>query len=657
MHSFLLPLIFLFSAAPQLQAKNIAVFQTDFDPPTETDAAMLKEIIRTKNPDKLYVSVPFLCSGDCHAGLIERVGMLGIALKSSKLNARMEVLETGIQGLYPFIEKQMKIGDTVTIYVPEGSPLRETLPDTASTVTVKTNLCSKNETGSLCMNVPNVCIQSGFSVREKDAACLDPAVNAYVKEFGLYEILPEPLLSLQRKISTDSFLKYISQLKSLFPSLSFDTAKPPEFNPKDSNLGTTDRFIRVAIAATGLRNEKAEDLCQVSVNQLLVKFADPNPYSKLPFIQYYPSPDMPKPPAKAPIEITLPKYAQSDSEYIMNVEMYVSDRFARPLRGFIKANSCPIYIHSGTVKETLAWQRAENFSKPYIVRMEGRKMFLLENPHTGKFRLVLSDISGEIRQNHVKSLLGYFSDKALVVENKKQQLRYQLSGGKKNFRLADDAAVVFGFNSYIKRAFAGRGGWSCEPLTDYGIELDLCTSAKSGRQAVLTSGLYGDDITSLLELFYPRGARNFIFLGKAGGMDPSMSVGDIVLPATVATAGLKYSMVNRAWDILADTAAFSDVKNGTSHGWVNTIMEETLEKLKAIRAAGTQSIDIEVKFFARYFKDKKDAKTAIILFITDLPLSEETIEKADANGHLVYKSITRVITALTDEFEKNKQQP
>jgi hypothetical protein len=205
--------------------------------------------------------------------------------------------------------------------------------------------------------------------------------------------------------------------------------------------------------------------------------------------------------------------------------------------------------------------------------------------------------------------------------------------------------VVIGFKNRIQPALQRDGHWDLTVLTTGGTPVNLYTHRETGRRVVNPRNVYGDEMNQVLGEFYGRGARTFYLLGTAGALDPNIHVGDLALPVSFNGPGNeKITIQNEVLDVLgpAGKAGYHVV----NHGWIQTILDETVAETKDLRQKGIQTVDIEGRYLIEFLNSHKDVRGGLALIISDEPLGSTNYLANNVTLSGVDRALDRIVAPL-----------
>ena len=448
--------------------------------------------------------------------------------------------------------------------------------------------------------------------------------------FGVHSLPPE-LVKVQIDFYDESFKFYINSLSTEAPDLidSLKRIKTSPFDSDSSRNGWIEAFEKQVEKMLKSSHEK-ENFMRIKqkVGKTLFSYFQGSTFARVPFIR-----PMTHPKSKAPKtrrhEVKF-KSAYSHEPHTMDVETYVNERFPKSLRTFLTEKKAPMFIHNGTCNDTIAYHNADGYTEAY--RFESNRdgsespYLLLRNPIDDSYHFAMCPVIGQDGVTRISEILGPVVHKAggYVIKHEKPSPLFIIDEPHNSSLLKLDPIkdrVIIGFQNTIwgtlKRL--APDDWEKHQLTTSGADAALYVNKKTGERIINTWNVYGDELTEALETFYKRGARRFAFFGTAGGLADSIRVGDMLAPSRF------YDEATKQWIPFQNCAGLisKEVKE-VSQGWVPTLIDETIEKIKSMHSMGVDSIDIESKYFGKFAASHELNESLVALTVSDTPLSGHT---------------------------------
>lgn len=187
--------------------------------------------------------------------------------------------------------------------------------------------------------------------------------------------------------------------------------------------------------------------------------------------------------------------------------------------------------------------------------------------------------------------------------------------------------------------------WHREPLTSFGLKVDLLTNLRTGLRILDCRAVYGEEVAQVLSLFYKMGIRLFTYVGTTGSLDHSLQVGDIVIPETLVLgphSNLKFE--NRVAGVAMPDGLVERVKLGVRQGWAQTLLKENRSYIRRAQKMGVQSLDIETKYLVEFLRNKPKARVQTVLVVSDEVTGAQTYDQYISN----LSKITTILRALRD---------
>lgn len=655
-------LILIFSLlASSVWAGSIAFYSGSFDPLTQAHEAIIRAAANEPGVDKLYIIVNLSGGKNYNVSGWERTDMLEEAF--ADLKGKIQIVRS-LQEKKEERIVELAAGNPIITVIGEDSYAK--LPP-ASLNRANTSWIVYRRIGQtqdLSMVPANVQFRSLAEITEEVSSSL---AREEIQNGKMPSILSEPVKSfIQRKqlyvhnqgdenvqalnesLLNGSFLSFKNDLILAFPEFDFSNLKMSPIVPGQSSQAIAESFIRQAISAAKIPNENLETFWKQATD-MLFSFPRNQPKAQLSFIENV-NPekieevDVIKEKRVSPFRLGHP------NEYKMNIVEYAHDRFAASLVEFLNNKKVKIFLHDGFSAESAEYHRRQGFDTFYRVRqiksLESKPTYLAYSQATGEYRLLLIGLVGKDRHAQVRSQINAagFRGTIIQVDHSKSPSLFQLTPEGQNLKLKADDLVIIGFKNRIQYRMANKG-WKRTNLTSEGLDMTVMTHP-DGRQTVLIKNVYGDETNTVLEYLKSRQARNIIYLGTAGGLNPNYKVGDVVLPKDIQNKNKFFSFQNN--DSLLGNIAESglQIHTNTRHGWVQTLLTETTSYLQNTQASGIDAIDIETRYFAQFLKANKRIKGSSALIVSDLPLGDITYDEHEATMKLVDDTLEKLLSTI-----------
>lgn len=269
--------------------------------------------------------------------------------------------------------------------------------------------------------------------------------------------------------------------------------------------------------------------------------------------------------------------------------------------------------------------------------------YVVANPETGEKMLVVHLLEGQSLRTQIEgSLLLYtnrdgksISPDQIKIWRTPQSLQQRFKELLEVHDVRPDT-VVFGHQELVRSVFEKSLGIMHErEIDDRNLAATIYRIRQDGRIKTVLSinmapGLFGDRIGAFAEAVLQRGARSFVFMGTAGGLQGSgLRVGDIVLPETVAYVGEDNPawINNEAISEIATTLEGYNIKAGGVHVSVSSPVEEDNDLIKNLQKRHC-TVDCEVRHLVCAIEQagkQGHVNLGIAIVVTDLPGTEQEL--------------------------------
>ncbi|MFH2202415.1 MAG: hypothetical protein ABIJ96_04835 [Elusimicrobiota bacterium] len=158
-----------------------------------------------------------------------------------------------------------------------------------------------------------------------------------------------------------------------------------------------------------------------------------------------------------------------------------------------------------------------------------------------------------------------------------------------------------------------------------------------GRINILTlRNLWGDSAAVATEILYKKlMLRRFIVFGSAGGLDPELNIGDIVVPERFHEADGRPvpRRPGNGFRTFSEKPRDPAIRAVGRHARVYSPLVETPEYMTKARAEHFASVDVEAPLIIKTLADLRDpsVEAATLLVITDKPGTADTLEDQQRN--------------------------
>ena len=138
--------------------------------------------------------------------------------------------------------------------------------------------------------------------------------------------------------------------------------------------------------------------------------------------------------------------------------------------------------------------------------------------------------------------------------------------------------------------------------------------------------------------------RKFQYFGTAGSLSPDIHVGDAIIPLAFSSQHPLLPFHNTASRL--QELNNERVKLVQLHGWTQSPVEETFVFLENLQKAGNQSIDVEARYYGEFFHGHPHATAGMVLFISDEPFGNMSLDHFNTMDHYVDEAFEIVIDSL-----------
>jgi hypothetical protein len=340
--------------------------------------------------------------------------------------------------------------------------------------------------------------------------------------------------------------------------------------------------------------------------------------------------------------------------HTLDVLSYVSERFPIELQEFVRNRRVALYLDDSNCDAAFKVQKIDGFSQ--AVRFMGKldnpesQYFFAINPKTKRIRFVACDIRGRDSRTRLSAILGpkFYGLPAVMIHHRRPAplISFNVDGHDLKFDKTKDR-VIIGFQNTVWWLLRGKSStWVRTDISDGGTDVSLFLNSATGDRFISVANVYGDEMLQALRIFYSRGLRRFIYLGTAGGLADGANLGDILIPEKFLEPGGK--IIGFKNDAPSDLSLPKPRKilRDLKQGWLATLIEETLARMTAMKKAGTTALDIESRYFAKFFNTHPATEKMVIIAVSDLPLGHVSYNQHSATRAIPMDSITRVIAQL-----------
>lgn len=159
----------------------------------------------------------------------------------------------------------------------------------------------------------------------------------------------------------------------------------------------------------------------------------------------------------------------------------------------------------------------------------------------------------------------------------------------------------------------------------------VLTAAGQTEKVALLRTPYGDVAGKFVDALSRLGAAHIAVLGTAGGLAPRSEIGQLVIPTAVNDdRGQRHAFANAVAPFLNDGAADRIRENAVTAS-LSTPLKESLAEIARLRDAGNDAVELELASMVET-RLAKAPKLSVVLVVSDVPGSEETIESQAPNA-------------------------
>lgn len=489
-----------------------------------------------------------------------------------------------------------------------------------------------------------------FIIRKTEKGIIQPSpINKFIEQKGLYSSTHERLLPLKKLLHEEAFSAFIREITLLFPNENLDNSCTPPFQPLMSNLARVDQFIYSVIREKRFGPHKATVFGE-KAEKMLISTIRNEPYAKLHSLQRAHFDQQEKPQVTIST-FELPK-APLEEKHTINIEVYCGDRFPKALINSKLFGENETYFHLGSTEEAIALHQSEGFSEVYEINSQAvrklRNYHITKNPITQQVRFIVSNLNGKDTLQHVAyqfSVVSRFKTVRLVTHMNPCPLFKAVPHCEKiSFQPTD--MLIIGFKNAISRRLQKNPEWAHTMFSESGLHIDLYENARTKSRILLSKCVYGDQLLELLDYFYKKGIRHFHYFGTAGSLSEKLPIGSAIIPLSFSTPETPFLPFRNRAALLLKNLRNEKVKTVQLHGWVQSPVQETEKFLKDLQKKKIQSIDVEARYYGEFFRIHSSAFTSMVLFISDEPFGEITLEHFNTMDHYVDEAFNLVIDSV-----------
>ncbi len=514
----------------------------------------------------------------------------------------------------------------------------------------------------------------------------DPAVKEVIERLGLYQPVSEDLAALQKSLFEESWKGFLKDLKTACPSISNQKECADLASAWDSiSIATDDSMdrtdnkkssVNVLIykrAQSGDRwAEKFTDITlkslQGSARYAQFKAVAEDMSSKI--YEGYPDDKLfhlrkvfaaKQQPPMEPLKVGQKPASCSPPRgpYHMDIVDYTSDRFPLAFAAFLREqfrkrsiSPTELYVHNQAVEAAYEFHRRDGFDTLYFLQTRRgqlhRDIYLAVRTKPLAYRVFFTNVRGRDQEADVFCQIyhsGTFSSFHWIQARPGLRL-FVFNPSGSSLKLNDKDWLLFGFKGKWTKILLEQG-WQLQPLVKEGLDIGLFTHPMIKQRLVVARNVYGDDANIILDTFYKKGIRQVVYLGTSGAI-ANYQVGDVTIPNQVVDSN-KNSVPfqrNLARAYSAELASRVTVHEGTKHGRVQTVYQETLALLSDWKSRSVAAIDVEGIYLARFTRSHDDLKMSAFFVISDETLGDSTIGEDEARLNIIDESVYKLVAFL-----------
>ena len=343
----------------------------------------------------------------------------------------------------------------------------------------------------------------------------------------------------------------------------------------------------------------------------------------------------------------------------MDIVDYTSDRFPLAFAAFLREqfrkrsiSPTELYVHNQAVEAAYEFHRRDGFDTLYFLQTRRgqlhRDIYLAVRTKPLAYRVFFTNVRGRDQEADVFCQIyhsGTFSSFHWIQARPGLRL-FVFNPSGSSLKLNDKDWLLFGFKGKWTKILLEQG-WQLQPLVKEGLDIGLFTHPMIKQRLVVARNVYGDDANIILDTFYKKGIRQVVYLGTSGAI-ANYQVGDVTIPNQVVDSN-KNSVPfqrNLARAYSAELASRVTVHEGTKHGRVQTVYQETLALLSDWKSRSVAAIDVEGIYLARFTRSHDDLKMSAFFVISDETLGDSTIGEDEARLNIIDESVYKLVAFL-----------
>src|SRR5262245_35782414 len=528
-------------------------------------------------------------------------------------------------------------------------------------------------------------IQKAIEAGGTMGGLFDPAVKEVIERLGLYQPVSEDLAGLQKSLFEESWKGFLKDLKSACPSISnqkvcadlgsawdsVSIAIDESMDRTDGKKSSADVLIYKRAQSGDRWAEKFTDTAlkplQGSSRYAQFKPVAEDMSSKI--YEGYPDDKLfhlrkvfvqKQRPAMEPLKVSQKPASCSPARgpYHMDIVDYTSDRFPLAFAAFLKEqfrkrsiSPTELYVHNQSVEEAYAFHRRDGFDTLYFLQTRRgqlhRNIYLAVKTKAQVYRIVFTNVRGRDQEADVFCQIyhsGTFSSFHWVRATPGLRL-FVFNPSGTSLKLNDKDWLLFGFKGKWTKILLEQG-WQLQPLVKEGLDIGLFTHPTIKQRLVVARNVYGHDANIILDTFYKKGVRQVVYLGTSGAI-ANYQIGDVTIPDEVIDnkSSVPFRR-NLAHAYGADLSNRVTVHEGTKHGWVQTVYQETEVLLLDWKSKSVTAMDVEGIYLARFTRNHDDLKMSAFFVISDQTLGDSTIDEDEARLNVIDESVYKLVSFL-----------
>jgi uridine phosphorylase len=482
------------------------------------------------------------------------------------------------------------------------------------------------------------------------------------------QALTPELLEIQKKLYVAAFDSFLKDFRASHEELKLGIAPipPPPFDEKLKRSDWITTFSDWVARQQNLSPEATSDLKDKAAAMFTSYYHDQG-YSRVPYLEAFTGQGGSSSISKSE-KVTLSKGYPKN--HTLDVAAYVTERFPKELQDFVKNRKISLVVDDSNCADTYAYQKSKGYSE--AVRFMGDRdnqdsqFLFVYNPKAKNYLLAICDIHGKDDQTRILAILGptFYESGAMRVNHKSPAplLDFNDEGLKLKFDAKKDRVVIGFQNTVWWQLKTASDTWQRRSLTRSGAEVAIFQNSATGDRVISVANVYGDEMLEALSSLYTKGARRFIYMGTAGGLDPGLNLGDVLLPHKfLKPDGKWFEFANDAEKAKIDPPAPAKRVSSSSQGWVGTLIEETRDHLTAMKDSGVQALDVESRYFAEFTNQNPVDEKVVIIVVSDQPMGTTNYNNENATRAVPMKSIMelvpQVVLSAVLKFDPSGPQP